>query len=87
MKKEQKTIYNKKNIVNYIIKIFSKLNYKKIKKNILLGKNYINQISYKKKHHRENVVTIYQKIEEVPKNNQFKLFDFLYKFKNHIIKK
>ena len=32
-------------------------------------------------------VTIYQKIEEVPKNNQFKLFDFLYKFKNHIIKK
>ena len=87
MKKEQKTIYNKKNIVNYIIKIFSKLNYMKIKKNILLGKNYINQIPYKKKHHRENVVTIYQKIEEVPKNNQFKLFDFLYKFKNHIIKK
>ena len=32
-------------------------------------------------------VTMYQKIEEVPKNNQFKLFDFLYKFKNHIIKK
>ena len=58
-----------------------------IKNQKLLGKNYINQISYKKKHHRENVVTIYQKIEEVPKNNQFKLFDFLYKFKNHIIKK